>query len=125
VSKLSKVLLVGHCGLDSGSLHQLVRSAKADVSVIMVNSQAELDRQANADALLLVNRVLDGAFEADDGIDLIGRLAKNGAKPAMMLISNYPDAQAAAVEAGAMPGFGKSQAGSQQTVTMVREALGG
>jgi hypothetical protein len=41
----------------------------------------------------------------------------------MMLVSNFPEAQKAALEAGAAPGFGKSSAGSAETAEKLRTAL--
>jgi hypothetical protein len=41
-----------------------------------------------------------------------------------MLVSNYPDAQAAAVAAGALPGFGKREIGQPRVAQLIREALG-
>jgi hypothetical protein len=42
----------------------------------------------------------------------------------MMLVSNYADAQADAVKAGALPGFGKRELGSPKVVQLLKEALG-
>jgi len=41
------------------------------------------------------------------------------------LVSNYTDAQAQAVQAGAEPGFGKSSLGQPQMLDRVRAFLGG
>ena len=41
----------------------------------------------------------------------------------MMLVSDYAEAQAAAVEAGAVAGFGKSQLGATEVVERVRGAM--
>ncbi len=41
-----------------------------------------------------------------------------------MLVSNYADAQKEAVEAGALPGFGKADLGDGQTHERLRNALG-
>ena len=41
----------------------------------------------------------------------------------MMLVSNYPDAQAEAIAAGALPGFGKRELGSERVTKLLREAL--
>ena len=41
-----------------------------------------------------------------------------------MLISNYEDAQAQAVELGAVPGFGKSSINSSETVERLQIVLG-
>ncbi len=77
---------------------------------------------AASGALLLVNRVLDGDFDNDDGQALIKRLLDTGAKR-VMLISNFPEAQARAEKSGALPGFGKTTMGSEETHRRLREAL--
>jgi hypothetical protein len=41
----------------------------------------------------------------------------------MMLVSNHPDAQTAAVAAGALPGFGKRQIGTPRVSEVLRQAL--
>jgi hypothetical protein len=41
-----------------------------------------------------------------------------------MLISNYEDAQARAVEAGAAPGFGKAAVHTPRALEAIRAALG-
>ncbi|MFN3167953.1 MAG: hypothetical protein ACE37H_12915 [Phycisphaeraceae bacterium] len=107
---IQRVVLVGHCGFDSGMLGQFAKQMAPGAEVVRVNSQASLEPACSADTLLLVNRVLDGRFAVGgSGIALIQSLAERADAPAMMLVSNYEDAQAQAVAAGALPGFGKSQ----------------
>ena len=108
---VTRVALVGHCGFDSGSLKQLARQALPDAEVLMVNHQSDLDAAARPDTLLWINRQLDGRFDAADSLDMIRQLAAQPQPPQIMLVSNYPDAQDAAVQAGAMPGFGKNDLG--------------
>jgi hypothetical protein len=76
--------------------------------------------------LLLVNRALDGDFAEPDGIALIRRLAasREGPAPALMLISNYPEAQAQAVAAGAVAGFGKKELNTPRAAGCLRAAVG-
>ena len=102
---IKKVLLVGHCGFDGSSLRRAVSKALPDVKLDAVNDQRKLTQQADSSTLLLVNRVLDGRFESESGVDLIGELAAGDDPPKMMLVSNYADAQAEAEGAGALPGF--------------------
>lgn len=106
------VALVGHCGFDGSSLTRLAKSALPGAQVVAVNHQNDLDAVAHRQSLLLINRVLDGRFDADSSLSMIQQLAKGDDAPAMMLISNYPDAQADAQAAGALPGFGKNDMGS-------------
>lgn len=113
-------VLVGHCGADSYSLTHAVSRAVPGAKVISADDAASLDRALASPAVLLVNRVLDGHFATGSGVDLIATLASRNPKPTMLLISNYADAQAAAVAAGAAPGFGKSQLGLPATVDLLR-----
>ena len=107
----AEILLVGHCGPDAYMLRSFARTAVPGATVTMVNDAQTLDSHLGGTCLLLVNRVLDGDFESTDGIGLIRAQARRDPPPAMMLVSNYPEAQEEAVKAGARPGFGKSQLG--------------
>ncbi|MCE9589767.1 MAG: response regulator [Planctomycetes bacterium] len=122
---IKQILLVGHCGADTGTLSHVLSRAAAGVAVAGVNDGAALDRLAKPGTLLLVNRVLDGRFTDADGVALIRRVRSRPDAPAAMLISNYADAQESAREAGALPGFGKSQAWDDRTVEMLRRVIGG
>lgn len=116
------VLLVGHCGPDAYMLRSAVRSALPNAEIVMVDDEATLAAKLDSANLLLVNRVLDGRFESDDGIGLIASLSPD--RPArFMLVSNFADAQARAEAAGAVPGFGKSQIRSEETTRRLRAAL--
>ncbi|MEO1235706.1 MAG: hypothetical protein AAFX76_02840 [Planctomycetota bacterium] len=116
------VALVGHCGFDGASLQRLAEQALPGASVVAVNSQRELDAVAHGRSLLLINRVLDGGFDAGDSRAMIAALAEADDPPAMMLVSNYSDAQADAVAAGALPGFGKSDMGQPAVAQRLRDA---
>ncbi len=129
-----RILLVGHCGPDSYMLRSAVQRVLPGGALVMVNDGGTLEtemRQADGrTVLLLINRVLDGTFETQDGIDLIRRLhdAPAGgpaAAPAMMLVSNLDDAQDQAVRAGALPGFGKKDAYSDETRRRLLAAVAG
>lgn len=117
-----KVVLVGHCGPDSYALRSAVGAAAVGAEVIFANDEAELAKVRQGASLFLVNRVLDGGFESDGGIELIGKLAAAGAK--VMLVSNFADAQAEAERAGAMPGFGKKTMYATETKERIIRALG-
>jgi len=56
-------------------------------------------------------------------VALIRRLRASYPNVKTMLVSNYPDAQQAAVQAGALPGFGKRELGSPRVPELIRAAL--
>jgi len=68
--------------------------------------------------------VLDGRFDAGDGVELIRTLNAGDDSPQALLISNHADAQIDAVAAGARPGFGKAQLRDDLTVRRLREVAG-
>lgn len=110
MAKIDEVVLVGHCGFDASSLASTVRRALDEaVPIRTIDSEQDLASHMSPRSLLLINRVLDGGFGIDSGVELIQRLGQQEQRPLMMLISNYPNAQQEAQSAGAMPGFGKSQ----------------
>jgi len=118
-----RILLVGHCGPDAFALRSAI-GRLGDIEMEMVSDAKTLGSSTPGASLLLVNRVLDGKFSTGSGIELIGELAKGDNAPAMMLISNYADAQADAEAAGALPGFGKTEMYDDQTAERVRAAIG-
>jgi two-component system chemotaxis response regulator CheY len=122
---MKKVVLVGHCGADSSYLRIAVSSAgAAGISVVAADEQSELDDAlASGVELVLVNRVLDWGFDAQEGVALINRLRQTHPHVKTMLVSNYADAQAAAVAAGALPGFGKREIGSPRVKELLKSAL--
>lgn len=119
------ILLVGHCIPDSFGLTRMAKQVSAGTQVERVNNDKALQKRLGDASLLLVNRELDGRFEAGDmGVELIRRLRAEGVQTPMMLVSNFEDAQQAAVEAGALPGFGKSDVRDPATVERLRAAIG-
>jgi hypothetical protein len=121
-SPCTTVVLVGHCGPDAWLLRNALARALPQARIVAVDDDRDLRVHFRPDRLLLVNRVLDGAFANDDGIQLIRDAASAPDPPRLMLISNYADAQAAAIEAGALPGFGKKNVYDEATVKLLRDA---
>ena len=101
------IALVGHCGPDTFMLRSAVSRFVPGANIISIESPQDLESSLEQVHVLLVNRVLDGGFGQSNGVELIASLSQRGARPSMMLISNFDDAQSAAEAAGAMPGFGK------------------
>lgn len=116
--------LVGHCGPDAYMLRSAVKYAIAGSDVQMLNDDDAVDRAIESGAsLLLINRVLDGGFDHSEGVELVRKLKASHPGVKTMLISNYSDAQAAAVTAGALDGFGKSEVGSPKMKQRLAEAF--
>ncbi len=124
MSSHTDILLVGHCGADEAMLSHALHKIAPASQVVSIANHADAEA-AGADTLLLINRVLDGRFDATSGVELIRHLAGRPDAPTMMLVSNYEDAQREAVEAGAALGFGKARIHETATAQMLREALEG
>lgn len=103
------VLDVGNCNPDHASITALLRrlfsSVEVDRTHGMDDTLAAL-RQRPYD-LVLVNRKLDQDYS--DGLDIIQRMKADETLRSIpvMLLTNYPEHQELAVQAGAEYGFGK------------------
>ncbi|HYE20586.1 MAG TPA: hypothetical protein VEA69_19210 [Tepidisphaeraceae bacterium] len=119
-----KIALVGHCGPDSSYLRMTVQRVGKDVKVVSADDDRELSRVlAEGVDLVLFNRELGYGFTHAMGVDAIRHLRAMSPGLKMMLVSNYADAQAAAVAAGALPGFGKREIGSPRVLEVLQAAL--
>ena len=117
------VILVGHCGIDGPRLQREISSKVPDTNVVRVNSTADLQSQLKANAdLFLVNREPVG-FD-DDGLAIIRQVRQENPNAKVMLVSDYPEFQEQAVQAGALKGFGKNEIGSSSLTDTVKQALG-
>jgi two-component system, chemotaxis family, chemotaxis protein CheY len=121
-----KVLLVGHCRPDASYLRIAVKKAFGQADIILADEPAELDSALATGGvdLILFNRELGYGFAPDTGVEAIRVLKQKYPAIAMMLITNYPEMQAAAVAAGAVPGFGKREISSPRSVELLRTAIG-
>ncbi|MEE8156308.1 MAG: hypothetical protein V3T53_15245 [Phycisphaerales bacterium] len=117
------VVLVGHCGPDMFMLKTAVGRALPEATIVSVNDVDALGEYRTPEALLLVNRELDGRFHTQSGIDIIREITQQSDGPVTMLISNLQDAQAQAIAAGAKPGFGKSQLYDKSTTSLLTGAM--
>lgn len=113
-----RIGLVGHCRPDTFAITGAVKDALGDVEFVSIDSDADLVGDFD---LLLVNRVLFGAFADESGIRLIEDLS-----PARrcMLVSNFAEAHEEAVRAGGLSGFGKAELRSEKMKSALRAALG-
>ena len=119
-----KVVLVGHCGPDSSYLRLTVSRALPGAQVTAVDDAAELQKAiARGIDLALVNRLLDYGFEQTEGVALIEYLRTHYPHVKTIMVSNYADAQAAGMAAGAIGAFGKRDLGSPGVAQMLQDAV--
>ena len=121
-----RVLDVGQCGVDHGSIRRLVEG-QFGAEVVQAHRLADAVERLKGEPfdLVLVNRKLDSDYS--DGLEVLRAIKADDAlsRTPVMLVSNYPEAQQAAVAAGAEPGFGKSELSSPTTREKLRPFLAG
>lgn len=119
------VLSVGQCRPDHAAISHFLTS-NFDVQVLSSDLLTDTQQilSENTVDLILINRKLDADYS--DGMNILAEVKQDDATShiPVMLVSNFPDAQEAAVEAGATYGFGKAELNSQDTVGRVRGVLG-
>jgi CheY-like chemotaxis protein len=123
MSESRRVVLVGHCGPDARLIGAAVRRVAPNAVITSTDDEGTLNDSTSGDAILMINRVLDGDFADEGGIDLIKRLKQKPNPPLLMLISNHADAQEQAMAAGAIRGFGKSHLYNEETAAIIRDAV--
>jgi DNA-binding response OmpR family regulator len=116
------ILDVGQCGYDGPRLTRLLET-KVGVQVDSADTLDEAAEKLSANDydLILVNREL--AVDGSSGLDLLRWLKEQGNDTPAMLVSDLPEAQAQAVELGALKGFGKSHLDSASTVRLIKHAI--
>jgi two-component system chemotaxis response regulator CheY len=120
-----RVLSVGQCGADHGSISwTLQRAFGAEVVPAATAASARALLVRGGFDLVLVNRVFDA--DGDGGLAFVRDLKADPTLTALpvMLVSNYSDAQDEAVQAGALPGFGKAALGAPEMLGRVAPYLG-
>jgi CheY-like chemotaxis protein len=119
-----RVLDVGNCVPDHAAIRSLLeRTFAAEVTQTHGPEDTLAALQERPFDLVLVNRKLDQDYR--DGLDVIKSIKADAAlaKTPVMLITNYEDHQAAAVAAGAEPGFGKLSLNTPQTLKRLERFL--
>ncbi|MCZ6682010.1 MAG: hypothetical protein O7B26_02430 [Planctomycetota bacterium] len=120
----SRVLDVGNCDPDHAAIHRLL-TENFDVAVdrVMFVDEALKQMRENRYDLVLYNRLVfdDGS----EGIELVLRAKREEALESVpvMMISNYPEAQAASVAAGGVSGFGKNALSDSSTLDLLSACL--
>jgi ActR/RegA family two-component response regulator len=113
-----RILDIGQCGFDGPRMAALWHKA-IGATVDRCDSGADALKWAakNHYDIILVNRIL--AADDSSGLDVIAALIDAGISTPVMLVSDLPDAQDAAVKLGAVRGFGKAALGDPATIDLV------
>ena len=120
----ARVVLVGHCGIDAPHLAKQVSRCLGKAEVITANSEDALEEALDEGVdLLLFNRELPFGFEETEGLELMREIRHRHPEIKMVLVSDRPEAQEEAEEIGALPGFGKSQLGTDIMDRCLRGAI--
>ncbi len=119
-----KLLDVGNCVPDHAAIRALV-TGNFDAEVLQAHGADDalaFLRQGPID-LVLINRKLD--YDYSDGIEILKRIKADPALATtpVMLITNYPEYQQAAVAAGAEYGFGKDDLHDAATIKKLAKFL--
>jgi CheY-like chemotaxis protein len=120
-----RVLDVGQCGPDHSTITAyLARNFDCDVVQANDAASALVALRDGEFHLVLVNRKLD--IDYSDGIEVIGQLKADPktADVPVMLVTNYPEHQDAAIAVGAVRGFGKLEFGNPETRERLAAVLG-
>jgi CheY-like chemotaxis protein len=120
-----RVLSVGQCFADHSGITRVLRGSFGAEVIASDSAQDALEKlREGSFALVLVNRVLDA--DGSSGMDVIGAIQAEESLRSVpvMLVSNYEDAQAEAVQTGAVPGFGKAALGQPHMLARVKPYLG-
>ncbi len=122
---MSKTVLdAGQCNPDHSSISGLL-TQNFDVNVQRAHSHEQAVSMAKdlQPALILINRLYDA--NGSEGMETLAALKADDvtSKIPVMIVSNHADAQAAAIAAGAVQGFGKSSLNTPETTALLREHL--
>jgi DNA-binding NtrC family response regulator len=116
-----RILDVGQCGFDGPAISQLLHEKlHATVQSAATADQAKRELASGKFDLVLVNR--EFAADRGSGVELIQDLVDNGTTVPLMLVSDHEDAQRAAVAAGAVRGFGKSELQEPATFELIKKS---
>ena len=118
------VLDIGNCDADHMFLDSMFQ---ANFGATLIRAHRLDDAQdkikGNTVDLILINRLLD--VDRSEGMDVLRELKTDPESQdiPMMIITNYEEHQEAAMEAGAVRGFGKAALRSEETRKVIEEVL--
>lgn len=119
-----RVLDVGNCTPDHSAIRALLGN-NFEVAIIQSHDGDDALRQLQGGQfdLVLLNRIFDR--NGEEGMDVLRRIKSDEqlASLPVMLLTNYPEHQQAAIAQGAEPGFGKAELQQPQTRENLRRFL--
>ncbi len=118
------VLDVGNCDPDHAMIsHMLHRHFDIRLDRVMFVDEAIQRMKSQLYKLVMVNRLIFA--DGSPGLDLVRRVAADSElnRVPITLISNFEEAQKAAIEAGAVRGFGKDSLMAPQTIELLSQYL--
>ena len=118
------ILDVGNCGPDHAAIKRFFASHfECEVAQADQATDAIAKMQQQPFDLVVVNRKLD--VDYSDGIEVIKQIKATAelADVPAMLITNFPEHQQAAMEIGAVQGFGKLELNEPATLSRVQAVL--
>jgi two-component system chemotaxis response regulator CheY len=121
---MKRVLDVGQCSPDHSTIRSYFTRNFA-CEVVQAHGAADTVQQLKSGRfdLVLVNRKLDADYS--DGIEIIRQIKADEtiADVPVMLVTNYPEHQQAAIAAGAIRGFGKLEYDKPETRDRIAAVL--
>ncbi len=114
---------VGHCGLDSRRLAEVIERLGGDFCNVATCEDALTRLHQEPCALVLPNRVIGQDEEGGLKVVRAVRADKDLSEVPVMLVSAIAEAQQAAVAAGAVPGIGKNALESEEVLARLKHYL--
>ena len=120
------ILSAGQCHPDQASITRTLKATfGSSVSILSASSHEETLAQAKERAvdLILINRLYDST--GTEGLKTIVDLKADPGTAfiPVMMVSNFAHAQEAAVDLGALPGFGKAALNEKATSQKLQHAV--
>lgn len=120
-----RVLDVGNCGPDYRAIRAMLDAHFVGVELVQAHGREDslqLLKQTKFD-LVLINRKLDRDYS--DGIEVLKAIKADPqtADVPVMLVTNFEEHQQAAIELGALRGFGKLELSNPATIQRLASAL--
>jgi two-component system chemotaxis response regulator CheY len=119
-----RVLSVGQCAPDHATISRyLTTNFNCEIAKAVDAAEALAQLKSGRFDLVLVNRKLD--IDYSDGTEVIRQIKSDPtiADVPVMLVTNYPEHQQAAIAEGAIRGFGKLEYDKPETRERIAAAL--